>query len=119
MLKKRPFFLLWILVLVGGSASTTAKIQELGFFDSLYWHKQAAQRGNIWAQYELANRYRYGNGIRQDFVLAYHLYNVAALSVCEPALDGLEQITLKMTPEQIAQAHERTINYLEGRKPLL
>jgi tetratricopeptide (TPR) repeat protein len=45
---------------------------------STEWYRRAAERGNIFAQFELANAYRFGNGVGRDASQALAWYRLSA-----------------------------------------
>jgi len=45
---------------------------------STEWYRRAAERGNIFAQFELANAYRFGNGVERDASQAMAWYRLSA-----------------------------------------
>jgi TPR repeat protein len=80
------------------------------------WFRKAAEQGNAEAQYELGVMYEDGQGVPQDFIIAYALYNLSAAR--EPSSDDRSYIYIamnnrsslaeKMTPQQIAAGQELT-----------
>lgn len=48
--------------------------------ESLYWFEEAAQKGNVNAQYELARIYEDGSVAKKDYCKAFHWYEALALN---------------------------------------
>jgi len=70
------------------------------------WYRLAAEQGYAEAQHGLGDCYYNGKGVPQDEVLAYMWYNLAAASGFETAKSLRELISVRMTPEQIAEAQK-------------
>ena len=51
---------------------------EQDYIAAFYWFKKAAEYGNIFANYNLANMYATGKGVLIDYNEAIRLYNIAA-----------------------------------------
>ena len=68
------------------------------------WYRKAAYQGHGQAQYAFGLLLEQGKGIAQDYVLAHVWLKLATLTNEDKAHDQLEQLTAKMTPEQIAEA---------------
>ncbi|MEP6828628.1 MAG: tetratricopeptide repeat protein [Aestuariivirga sp.] len=75
------------------------------------WYRRAAELGNSGGQSELGFAYKDGVGVAQDFVQAYMWYNVAATQY---SIYGeiREDLSKKMTAQQIAKAQELSRNWL-------
>jgi TPR repeat protein len=75
------------------------------------WFRKAAEQGHAEAQHALGLMYRYHvAGMRQDVVLAYMLWNLAAASGNMNAVEQRAAIARQMTQEQLeeGQAMSRT-----------
>ena len=70
------------------------------------WYRLAADQGDATAQFMLGMKYSNGLGVPQDYILAHMWFNLAGASGQKPAaITNRDNIALKMTPEQIAEAH--------------
>ena len=70
-----------------------------------HWYRMAAEQSNVIAQNNLGLMYENGRGVPRDFVMAYVWFALAAsLSASEhdKPVRNLEQLSRKMTPDQIA-----------------
>ena len=72
------------------------------------WYEQAADRGYAMAQTNLGVLYRSGHGAPQNDVRAYMWFSLAAArstgNLQKPAADTRDDMALRMTPAQIAEA---------------
>jgi TPR repeat protein len=72
------------------------------------WYEQAAARGYPMAQTNLGVLYRSGHGVPQNDVRAYMWFSLAAArstgNLQKPAADTRDDMALRMTPTQIAEA---------------
>jgi len=75
------------------------------------WYEMAANKGNAKAMFNIGELYSSGKGVPQDYVLAYMWFTLAASHY--PASEiadrnnvavKINEITLKMIPEEIAEA---------------
>ena len=66
--------------------------------------KSLAERGLADAQYNLGVMYDSGNGVQQDYVLAYMWYTLAETRGDEGAIKNRGLVAAEMTREQIAEA---------------
>lgn len=72
---------------------------------AISWFRRAAEQGHAEAQHALGLMYRYHvAGMRQDPVLAYMLWNLAAASGNKNAAEQRAAISRQMTQEQIEEA---------------
>ncbi len=78
--------------------------------EAVNWYKKSAEQGHSEAQYNLALMYSFGEGTPQDYTEAYKWSEISAeRSVDEPrdlALTLRDQVSEKMTPEQIEKARK-------------
>jgi uncharacterized protein len=68
------------------------------------WFRKAAEQGLPEAQHNLGVMYETGRGVPQDFARAHMWYNLAAAQGYTDAVLQRNQLTQKMSPEQIAEA---------------
>lgn len=79
------------------------------------WFRKAAEQGHAEAQHALGLMYRYHvAGLRQDSVLAYMLWNLAAAGGNRNAADQRAAIGKRMTQEQIEEAQELSRTWRPG-----
>lgn len=48
------------------------------YFNAVWWYSQAAEKGEVWAQYYLGNMYRNGLGVERNIKKARALYQKAS-----------------------------------------
>ncbi len=72
----------------------------------LRWTRRAAAQGNRPAMEALAVSYHTGTGVPQDFIQAHMWANLAAALGSARAVKLLDELTAKMTSEQIAEAQK-------------
>ena len=71
----------------------------------MQWFRKAAVQGHGEAQYALALMYRYHvNGIAQDNVIAWMLWDRSAASGNRNAVEQRDAVATQMTPEQLTEA---------------
>jgi TPR repeat protein len=70
------------------------------------WYFLSAAKGNAPAMRSLGSHYRLGLGVIQDSVKAHMWYNLAASQGDAVASDERTDISIKMTPQQIAEAQK-------------
>ena len=83
------------------------------------WLLKAAERGVIEAQYQLAQNYEKGQGIRKDFVEAYAWFFVAAERGHLQALNGRERLSRLLSHADLEAANRKAFDYVTkvpGRK---
>jgi uncharacterized protein len=68
------------------------------------WFRKAAEQGLAHAQWSLGNCYFYGKGVPKDDVAALMWYDLSAAQSFNTAVKDRDELTAKMTPEQIAEA---------------
>jgi hypothetical protein len=75
------------------------------------WYEMAADTGNTRAQFNIGELYASGMGVPQDYVLAYMWFTLAAsrypsseIADRNTAALKINEIALKMVPEEIAEA---------------
>jgi TPR repeat protein len=84
------------------------KSGEADFVKAATWYSRAAEQGYWNGQFGLAFLYERGFGVPQDYVLAYKWYNLAAAQGDTTSRDSREQISKKMTAQQITEAQSLT-----------
>lgn len=70
------------------------------------WNVRAANQGHVNAQLALGYSYQNGSGVKQNYVLAYMWYELAARNnniIGKPSRDA---VILKMSSEQVAQGQK-------------
>jgi hypothetical protein len=76
------------------------------------WYEKAAAQGHALAQNNLAELYFAGLGVPQDYVRAYLWVSLAAVHMKgdeqKQAEENRNDVTGRMTPEQIAEAKRLT-----------
>ena len=75
------------------------------------WFRKAAEQGYADAQNNLGVVYQFGQGVPQDNIVAYALYNLSATgnpSSDNPAANNRSKLAPRMTPKQIAAGQELT-----------
>lgn len=70
------------------------------------WYEKAAAQGDIGALVRLGLLFANGRGVSKNFVEACKLFMIAQAQGYENAQSLMDQLTAKMTPEQLAQATE-------------
>jgi uncharacterized protein len=82
------------------------------FVEAAKWYRLAADQGFALAQLHLGRMYEKGQGVPQDYVLAYMLYNLAAAQVRGTWVNTpfyanqRDRLAQRMTPAQIAEAQK-------------
>jgi TPR repeat protein len=74
------------------------------YTEAAKWCTKAAEQGEATAQAFLGIMYERGQGVRQDYMLAYIWLNLATVHGFEDAKSSRDLLSSKMTPEQIAEA---------------
>ena len=70
------------------------------------WFRKAAEEGDSDAQYSLADLYFGGHGVQRDYIYAHMWLNIAAANGDEDAVEFRDQLSARMTQDQIAEAHQ-------------
>ena len=68
------------------------------------WFRKAADQSNPQAQYALGFMYANGRGVPKDYVQSHMWFSLAASGGGTDAINSLNEVASKMTPEQIAEA---------------
>ena len=83
------------------------------------WLLKAAGRGIIDAQYQIAQNYENGQGIRKDFIEAYAWFFVAAERGQLMAMNGRERLSRLLSHADLEEANRKAFEYatkVPGRK---
>lgn len=83
--------------------------------EAVIWLGKAANQGHIEAQINLANCYRDGAGVNQDWIEAFKWYALAAKRTNAVAQKELKELTLKMRSDQAIAAQARVDNFVPGK----
>ena len=75
--------------------------------------RQFAQQGLEPAQTFLAERYRDGDGVPQDYAEAYAWFSVAAKNGDEMAIQARDEVKTKIDPKLLGQAESRAADYMK------
>ncbi|HLT63911.1 MAG TPA: hypothetical protein VKZ92_05245 [Pseudohongiella sp.] len=75
--------------------------------------QDAAQEGNTNAQFQLGEMYRLGQGTRPDPILAIKWLTLAYLYGKQEALPLLEMLRASVTEEQLVEAEQSALTWLE------
>ena len=72
--------------------------------EAVKWYRLSADQGNAFAQNNIGLMYEYGNGVIQSNVMAHMWYNISSTSGYEDAPTWRDEISRKMTREDISKA---------------
>jgi len=75
--------------------------------EAVKWYRRAAEQGDMFAHHDLAQMYRNGEGVPQDYPTAHMWFNIAAANGSEIAPSMRDHVADKMTPEAILEAQKR------------
>ena len=78
--------------------------EKYGGAEALKWYRRAAEMGDIEAQYNLGEMYKNGDGVPQNYRLAYMWHNVAYTRGHESAEYSLETIADSISSEEVVEA---------------
>ena len=81
--------------------------------EAVRWYRLAAEQGHAGAQWLLGSMYGRGDGVPADNVLAYMWFYLSADQGNGSALEDMDLIEQRMTPEQIAEAQRRSREWIE------
>ena len=80
--------------------------------EAMKWFRKAAEQGYPTAQFNLGIGYEAGQGVAQDYAEAYKWLSLAASKEVgdqqKQALAARDELASKMTPQQIAEAQQKT-----------
>ena len=71
------------------------------------WFQKAADQGLAVAQHILGLMYANGMGVPQDYIVAHMWYNLAGAQGNEDAINLRNDLSKKMTADQVAEAQRR------------
>ena len=78
--------------------------------EAVKWYRKAAEQGVATAQYNLGVMYAKGEGVPEDYVLAYAWWNLAAAKTgaagSKSAVKAKDDFRPNMTADQLARAQE-------------
>ena len=66
--------------------------------EAIYWYKKAAEKGDSFAQFNLALMYYNGKGITQNYKKAYIWWSIAAAQGDKSAAKNRDTIAKKIDP---------------------
>ena len=72
-----------------------------------------AEQSNAEAQYGLGNLYAEGQGVAQDYAMAYAWYNLAAAQGNSEARDNRAEVTAKLDTASLAEAQKLSDEYFK------
>jgi len=75
-----------------------------------------AEKGEPWAQVNLAESYEKGKGVAQDYIEAWKWYDLAAAQGLRQATESRNTMMQHMTPEQIAEAKKRIAAFVSRKE---
>jgi TPR repeat protein len=76
------------------------------------WYRKSADQGDVGAQYDLGVMYELGQGVPQDYVLAYMWFNLAVSILPDDFMvKKRDEVATKMTPDQIAEGQKLSRNW--------
>ena len=81
--------------------------------------KEAAENGEAWAQIKLGYAYANGDGVPEDYAMAYAWWNIAAANGETTAKLSKADLAEKMTKEQIAEAQRLSREMIKAKPELL
>ncbi len=87
------------------------------FRQAAKWYRLAADQGHGPAQLNLGRAYANGLGVPGDHIRAHLWLNLASTSGDEDARSARDELTEKMTPEQIAEAQRLANVWWESHEP--
>ncbi|MFA6561029.1 MAG: tetratricopeptide repeat-containing serine protease family protein [Verrucomicrobiia bacterium] len=79
------------------------------------WFRQAAEQGLPVARRNFGNALAQGRGVKQDYVEAYKWLRLAVIQGNAQARDGIREISLRMTADEIAEARRRADEFRKSR----
>ena len=81
------------------------------FTKALQWYQKAGEQGYADAQIYLGTMYHNGEGTSIDYIKAHMWFNLAATQSHNRAIELRDLIAEKMTPDQIAEAKKRALEW--------
>jgi len=115
---KGDIFRQWLPRALAGDATAAYKIGDAfsgsgarteDFIEAARWYLKAARRGHVRAQNDLAMLFAKGQGVPQDYVRAYALFDLAAAGFeqgrrRDQAVELRDMMAAFMSPEQFGEA---------------
>jgi hypothetical protein len=81
--------------------------------EAVEWYRKAADQGDAVGQYNLGQRYTSGEGVLQNYKEAHIWFSLAVYNGYKPAQESLAQISVKLSPAQLAEAQEQATKRLK------
>ena len=82
------------------------------YVEAAKWDRRAAEQGFTWSQYHLGLAYANGQGVPQDYVLAYFWLDLAAyFGDDQEYVVARDEVARLMDPEQIAEARRMAVEW--------
>jgi TPR repeat protein len=116
-MKRTLLFVLALAVIpVGVDAQDTplASCAEINIVSPLEDLRSCAEQGDADLQLMLGDMYALGEGVPQDYVLAYMWVNLAVAQGNEAAQNLKDRVEQRMTREQIAEAQRLSREWIEA-----
>ena len=85
--------------------------------EAVRWFRAAAEQGDAGGQFSLGYMYDTGEGVPENYVSAYAWLNLAAAQGVEGAREAKEDLSQRMTNEQVALAQKLSIVLLDKINP--
>jgi len=86
------------------------------YTEAFKWFLKAAQQGEVFGQYNVGEAFEYGQGVPHDDVAAYAWYSLAAEQASSPAIIRRDNLSRRLTLEQIAEARRRVGLFKPGNQ---
>ena len=99
-----------------GNCYVQGEVVPQDYAQAVKWYRKAAEQGLAKAQYDLGVCYANGNGVPQDDVKAYMWFNLSSAQGDVFAKKGKDNITKRMTKEQIAEGQKLSREWQEKTK---
>jgi TPR repeat protein len=80
-----------------------------------HWFNEAAERGLLDSQFNLALLYEQGLGVEQNLLQAYHWYGIAARAGDEESARRLDRLKPQLAADQLS-AEEQRLNAWAARE---
>jgi len=84
--------------------------------EAVKWYRDAAEQGHPFAQHDLAFMYIAGTGVAQDHVRAYMWLNVAIANGNSLMVKHLNNVSGKLTFDQIEEAKKMALEWVENHQ---
>ena len=93
--------------------SKAAKQGDVSAQEELKQYVKSAEQGDAYAHFNLGEMYFQGEHVLQDYKQAHMWYNLAAANGHEQARVNREELSKKMTSDQIAEAQKMAREWME------